>query len=220
MKTIFLCLALAFAFSPAFSQKKPLDPSVYDGWESINEHLISPDGKYLVYTITPQEGDARLVVRSTEGNYLKEIPRGANAAITDDSRYLIFQIKPFFKDSRDARIKKKTPEQSPKDTLAWIELGKDSITRIPRVKSYKIPEKEGRWLAYLLEKPLPNAPKQEPAPDSLTRINKLLTRADSLSRIADSLRLKVSEIRSKGFPPAAPVHKETKPAADPAEEGT
>lgn len=153
MKLVGCSLALIFVFHPAFSQKRPLDHSVYDGWESIGERSLSPNGKYLVYTVTPQEGDGRLIIRSTETGYAKEIPRGANAAITEDSRRVIFQIRPFFKDTRDARIKKKTPDQFPKDTLAWIELGKDSVVKIPRVKSYKLPEKEGDWLAYLLEKP-------------------------------------------------------------------
>src|SRR5882757_62904 len=159
MKIVCCSLALIFVFHPSFSQKRPLDHAVYDGWESIGERSLSPDGKYLVYTITPQEGDGRLVIRSTETGYAKEIPRGANAVITQDSRRVVFQIRPFFKDTRDARIKKKTPDQSPKDTLAWIELGRDSVVKIPRVRSYKVPEKEGAWLAYLLEKPQPETAK-------------------------------------------------------------
>lgn len=137
----------------SFGQKKPLDPSVYDHWENIGEKLLSPDGKYLVYTVVPQEGDGRLVIRATGNEYAKEIPRGAMAAITADSRWLVFHIKPFYKDIRETRIHKKTPEASPKDTLAWIRLGTDVLTKIPRVKSFRVPEKEGAWLAYLLEKP-------------------------------------------------------------------
>src|SRR6201992_4518666 len=85
---ILLLPLLLFAFlSPA--QKKPLDPTVYDGWQSIDEKPLSPDGKYLVYTVIPQEGDGRLVIRSVAGNYAKEIPRGAGASITADSRWLV-----------------------------------------------------------------------------------------------------------------------------------
>src|SRR6202000_1009623 len=168
---------------------------------------LSPDGKYLVYTITPQEGDARLIIRSTETNYAKEIPRGADAAITGDSRFLVCHIKPFFKDTRDARIKKKTPDQSPKDTLAWIELGKDSLIKIPRVRSFKVPEKEGAWLAYLLEKPQPGTPGASSgmrpphlsSSHTLAHIHKLQAQADSLSRASDSLRQKIAEIGAKGF---------------------
>ncbi|HEY4063893.1 MAG TPA: prolyl oligopeptidase family serine peptidase [Puia sp.] len=221
MRKTALSWLLLLTIGSAFSQKKIIDHSVYDGWENIAERSLSPDGKYLVYTITPQEGDARLVIRGTESSYAKEIPRGADASITADSRFLIFHIKPFFKDTREARIKKKTPDQSPKDTLAWIELGKDSLVKIPRVRSYKIPEKEGGWLAYLLEKPQPGAPNPSsgvnrgsssygPASDSLARIHKLIARADSLSRASDSLRARIAEIGAKGFaalPPTPPARK-------------
>jgi dienelactone hydrolase len=156
MRITILCCFLLPGFI-AYSQKKSLDPSVYDGWQSIGEKLLSPDGKWLVYTITPQEGDGRLVIRATNGDYAKEIPRGAEATITADSRFVVFHIKPFYRDIRDARIRKKTLDQSPKDSLGWIELGTDRLTRIPRVKSYKLPEKNGERLAYLLEKPLPGA---------------------------------------------------------------
>jgi dipeptidyl aminopeptidase/acylaminoacyl peptidase len=158
--------------------KKPLDPSVYDDWQNVNEKIVSANGKYVVYTVTPQEGDGSLFIRATAGDYAKEIPRGVNAAITADSRFLVFLIRPLYKDLREARIKKKTPDQSPKDTLAWIQLGTDSLTRIPRVRSFKVPESAGAWLAYLSEKPLPAAPGGKM--DSLTRIHQLSSRADSL----------------------------------------
>jgi len=132
----------------SYGQKKPLDPSDYDGWQSIGEKLLSPDGEWLVYTITPQESDGRLVIKTTHGAYAKEIPRDAEAGITEDSRFLVFHIKPFYRDTREARIRKKTPDQFPKDSLAWIELGTDRLTLIPRVKSYRLPEKNGEWLAY------------------------------------------------------------------------
>jgi hypothetical protein len=51
---------LLFSFQLGFSQKKPLDHSVYDGWESIGERTISADGKYLAYSVVPQQGDGRL----------------------------------------------------------------------------------------------------------------------------------------------------------------
>ena len=150
-----ICSLSVFLFITIFAsaQKKPLDPSVYDGWQSIGDRMLSPDGKYLVYTVVPQEGDGLLVIRSVAGNYAKKIPRGADAAITADSRYVVFHIKPFFKDTREARMRKKTPEQMPKDSLGFLELGTDRLVLVPRVKSYKLPEKKGGWLAYLLEKP-------------------------------------------------------------------
>ena len=94
-----------------FAQKKPLDHSVYDGWQSIGEKMISNDGKWVVYTVNVQEGDNELVIQSVGSDviYKKTIPRGYNAVITEDSRFVIFRVRPFYKDLRDARIKKKRP---------------------------------------------------------------------------------------------------------------
>src|SRR6478672_9607312 len=106
MKRFFFLLV----FSPllVIAQKKPLDHSVYDGWQSIGERMISNNGKWVVYTVTPQEGDADLFIQSVDGgHYKKQIPRAYNAVITEDSRFAIFKIKPTYKETREARIKKK-----------------------------------------------------------------------------------------------------------------
>ncbi len=206
------------------AQKKPLEHSVYDGWKSAGERNISNDGKYAVYAINPQEGDGVLIVQSLEGGYKKEVPRGYQARFTEDNKFVVFKIRPLFKDTRDARIKKKRPDDMPKDSLGIIELGKDSVTKIARVKSFKTPEKgDGQWIAYNMEKALPEPPKPRAQPDSVTQLNNLVRMADSLVRVADSLRNKANEAKLKGVSVLVPPKKETKPAAkpeDPIEEGT
>ncbi len=152
MKRSIFSIAVFFYATILFAQKKPLDHSVYDGWQSIGERMISNDGKWVVYTITPQEGDNELVIQSSDAQYKKTVPRGYSAVITEDSRYAVFKIKPLFKDTRDARIKKKKPDDMPKDSFAIVELGKDLVWKLPRVKTYKVPEKEAGWVAYHLEK--------------------------------------------------------------------
>ena len=67
----------------------------------MGEQVISNDGKWVVYTVTPQEGDAELFIQSTAAIHTKKvIPRGYQAIITEDSRYVIFRIRPFYKDRR------------------------------------------------------------------------------------------------------------------------
>ncbi|HEX7844916.1 MAG TPA: S9 family peptidase, partial [Chitinophagaceae bacterium] len=154
MRKLFLLLPLALLSVTSFSQKKPLDHSVYDGWQSIGERMISNDGKWVVYTINVQQGDNELVIQSSDANYKKTIARGYNAVITEDNRYAIFKIRPLYKDTRDARIKKKRPDEMPKDSIAIVELGKEEVKKIPAVKTYKTPQKEAGWVAYHLEKPI------------------------------------------------------------------
>ena len=218
MKQIIFSFLLYFVSLYAFAQKIPLDHTVYDSWQSIGEKSISNDGKYAVYVINPQEGDAELVIQTTDGKYKLVIRRGYNATLTEDSRYLICKIKPFFKDTREAKIKKKKPEEMPKDSLAIVELGKDSVIRIPAIKSYKTPEKGSGWLAYLAEKPNPENGKPKALPDSLTQLTSLSRTADSLTHIADSLRSKAAEAREKGLAALQPVKKENKKGEGKSEE--
>jgi len=152
MKGIFLTLAVFVPFSYCLAQKKPLDHSVYDGWQHIGERLISNDGNWVVYTIDPQEGDNELVIQSADAQYKKTVPRGYTALITEDSRYVVFKIKPLFKDTREARIRKKKPDDMPKDSIGIIELGKETVWKAAKVKNYKTPQKAYGWMAKQGEK--------------------------------------------------------------------
>jgi dipeptidyl aminopeptidase/acylaminoacyl peptidase len=178
MKKIFLFSVLTVGSFAAFAQKKPLDHTVYDGWQSIGERKISNDGKWVIYTVDVQEGDNELVIQSTDSIFNKKIfERGYNAVITEDSRFVIFKIKPLYKEIREAKIKKKKPDEMPKDSIAIVRLDKMTLWKQPKVKLYKTPQKEAGWVAYQLEKPSePN--KSSPADKKVI---------DSLKRTIDSL---------------------------------
>ncbi len=224
MRKFFFCLLLSAPLLSIAQSKKPLDHSVYDRWQSVQGAQISDDGKWVVYMVNPQEGDGDLIIQSTDGSYKKTVARGYNSIITNDSRFVIFKIRPLFKDTRDARIKKKRPDDMPKDSLAILEFGKEDVWKVARVKSYKTPEKGNGWVAYHLDKALPEPPKPAPKPDSLTQINKMVLMADSLMRVADSLKNKANEAKTKGLTVLQPSRNGTRPAARPAgemvEEGT
>jgi dipeptidyl aminopeptidase/acylaminoacyl peptidase len=178
-----------FFFLPlwALSQKKPLDHSVYDGWQSIGEKLVSNDGKWVVYTVVPQEGDGILYIRPVgDPRSVQQVPRGYNAVISEDSRYLVFRIKATTAETRDARIKKKKPEDLPKDSLGIITLGSPQVVKVARVKSFRMPEKGFGWLAYQKER--------EPA----ARVAGTVTQktVDSLRHTVDSLTLLVTQLKN------------------------
>jgi dienelactone hydrolase len=217
----FLFLLSLLCATHLLAQKKPLTHDVYDSWQNIATPNISNNGQYVVYNINPQEGDGVLVIQRTDNSYKKEIARGYGATISEDNRFVIFKIRPTFKETRDARIKKKRPDEMPKDSMGIVELGKDSVLRIAKVKSFKTPEKAGTWLAYLLEKPdAPAAAKPATAPvlDSATQLAKLLRAADSLVRVSDSLRNKVAEAKTNGLAILAPAKKKEEPKKAPADE--
>lgn len=155
-----LCVFLPIAAGA--QSKKPLDHTVYDGWQNIGVKMISNNGVWTAYTITPQEGDATLVVRNLKNGKEVSVPRGVSPVITEDARFVVFTIKPFFQDVRQARIKKKKPDEMPKDSMGIIELEDLSISKIPAVKSFKTPEKGSGLLAYLIEQPKADTGKTRP----------------------------------------------------------
>lgn len=182
---------LIFFFLPLslLAQKKPLDHTVYDSWQSLGERLISNDGKWVVYTITPQEGDAHLYIQSTSNLAdKKEIGRGYNAVITEDSRFVVFRIRPTYAQTREARIKKKRPDELPKDSVGIVELGKEGVMKVAKVKSYKTPEKGFGWVAYHKER--------EAVPARTAALPTQRT-VDSLRKKLDSLALLVTELKNK-----------------------
>ena len=138
MKKILTLLGLAAALSLQ-AQKKPLDHSVYDSWQSVGATSVSPLGNVLAYEVNPQEGDGTLTIRimGKKGDRVIEIPRGYRATLLDDESFALCLIKPFFQDTRKARIAKKKGDQLPKDSLAVVNLKTGEIVKFPDVKGYK-----------------------------------------------------------------------------------
>jgi dipeptidyl aminopeptidase/acylaminoacyl peptidase len=146
-RIVFACILLLSITVQA--QKKPLDHSVYDQWQSIKDVVLSNDGNWTSYTVTPQEGDATLFIKQLKTNQLFSIERGTQVKFTENNRFLIAKIKPTFNETRKAKIAKKKPEEMPKDSLAILTLATGNITKIPAVKSYQVPELGNDVIAYL-----------------------------------------------------------------------
>lgn len=144
---IFLLLA-----SIVYAQKKPLNHSVYDTWESVGQKQLSNNGQWALYTILQQEGDAKLYINSLKTNTKLTIPRGNKAQFSADSKFAAFIIKPFYTDIRQAKIKKKKADEMPKDSLGIANLTSNAVIKVARVKSFKMPENGFGYLAYQLEK--------------------------------------------------------------------
>ena len=132
--------------------KKPLDHDVYDIWNRINEGEISRNGDWALFSIGPQEKDAEMLIRSTESDLNYRIARGEKGAFSADSYFAAFLIKAHVDSVKAAKKAKKKDDQMPKDSLGIVNLSSGDVMRIPNVKSFKMPEDAGAWIAYLLEK--------------------------------------------------------------------
>jgi len=155
-KNIFILMlfSLIFHFS-IFSQKNekiPLDHSVYDTWKDLKNAKISNNAEWISYEINPQKGDGNLYVYNLNTSKFDSIPRAYDAEISSNSSFIAFKIKPQILTTRKAKLDKVKKEKMPKDSIGILVFGSDTIIKYENLISYKLPEKNSNWFAFLLKK--------------------------------------------------------------------
>ena len=159
-----LVLPLVVAAGTSAATKKPITYDVYDGWRSIQPGTqLARDGQWLVYALTPQDGDGDLIAVNLNTNKEYRAPRGRAATLTVDGKFVVFTIAPVKAEVDQAKKDKKKPEEQPKSGLGIMDLSTGQVTTVDRVKSFKVPEESGAFVAYVLEPPLkkPDEKKEE-----------------------------------------------------------
>jgi dipeptidyl aminopeptidase/acylaminoacyl peptidase len=137
--------------SSIYSQKVPLDHSVYNSWKAIYNATVSSDGSFITYEINPQEGDGSLHV-FIDGTYeRREFSRGKNPQISSSNQYVVFKIAPQFDTIRQMKIDKKKKEDFPKDSIAIHVIRNNATEKYADLISYKLPVETSDWFAFMIE---------------------------------------------------------------------
>ena len=143
------CAAFSFALSlGAQAQKPALDHSVYDSWHSLTRPVIPLNGEWVVYTVSPQQGDAVLYLRKYDGSVSYACPRAYDHKISADGTKAVYKIRPLYEQTRKAKIAKKKPDQMPHDSLAVIDLATGDVEKIANLKSLVVPFSLGDYVVY------------------------------------------------------------------------
>ena len=101
---VLLVATASVALAQAAASKGPtkqMTPADLKAWKTIRQSVLSNDGKWFVYVLAPNEGDATVVVRST-GTDAKEtkfpigdVGTGAGTVtVSGDSRWVAYAIAP------------------------------------------------------------------------------------------------------------------------------
>ncbi len=162
-KLIFIATFLLVSFT-AFSQKKPIDHTVYDSWRSIANSSIPQNGNILIYYSTPQQGDDELIIKNLRTDASITVPRGTRAILNGDNNKVVATIKPLYEQTRDAKIKKLSKEKMPKDTLVIIDLNTSEQIKYANLLSVKSSAEPSNYFAFELE-----AKEKEVAKDSTAK---------------------------------------------------
>jgi len=145
--TVFVLLAIS-----SYAQKKILDHADFDIWNTIQNRAISANGNFIMYSLEKGEEDNTLKIKDPKATLIFEYARGQNGRFTFDSEFALYTIKAWQDSVREMKRRKVKKDKLPKDTLGIFNLKDKSLTKIPNIKSYKIPEEWAGFVAYQLEK--------------------------------------------------------------------
>ncbi len=173
---IFLVFVLysGFALSSLKGQSlRPLSPEDGDSWREIKQRIISPDGRWVVYEQAPLKGNSEVFVHdvSRRDEFSRRFARATGPQMDYNGQYTFFLVQADYDSLKAMRRAKRKASKFPHDTLGIYIMAKDSLLKIPHVKSYKIPKKASNYLAYQLyaQTPIPVPPKPEPSAEDTLR---------------------------------------------------
>ncbi len=144
---IVVCFLLLPSLS--FAQKRAMQHSDFDRWNSIVGTQMSNNGTWIAYHLKPGKGDQKLCVHQASNKLKMVFDRAEKSRFTADSRQLIFRQKLALDSLNQLRRQKLKKAKWPKDTLVIVDLKKQETIQIPHVLSYKVPEKWSGWLCYV-----------------------------------------------------------------------
>ncbi|MHC1774093.1 MAG: alpha/beta hydrolase family protein [Lentimicrobium sp.] len=169
-------------------ERIPLNPGVYDQWKSIERPLISQNGQIVSYEINPQQGDGCLIINHPVTGKSDTIARAYEAAFSPSDDFSAYKVKPFYKDTRKAKLDGKKKDDLPKDSLG-ISAFNGYVFRFAGLKSFSLPAKTGNFLAALLETPKPEKAGDSATADSVN-ITENAVKAERDAKKANELKKK------------------------------
>ena len=150
-KTIKITFILLLITHISFAQKKILDHKDFDIWNVIKNKTISPNGKFVMYSLEKGERDNHLIIKDAKATSILEHERSEKGQFSYNSKFALFTIKACKDSIVEMKRRKVKKDKLPKDTLGIYNLEENTLTKIANVKSYKIPEKWSGYVAYYLE---------------------------------------------------------------------
>ncbi len=140
------------------SKPRPVELADILSWKNISFASLTPDGQWLVYQLTPNEGDSEVVLRQVKGEKEYRFSRGevarpqargpeaapssAEIIMSDDSRYVAFLVYPKASEAKKLRRERKriTPD------ACLVDLSTGEKKEWPKIKRILFSGESSNWL--------------------------------------------------------------------------
>ena len=148
-----LCMSVGFA-----QNQRPITHQDYAAWEGVDESTLSRQGTWAAITVSPQQGDPRVVLAPPTGSAQLILQRASHPAFTASEKFVAMSIHPAYDTVRAKKLAEVAKKDMPHDSLAVVSLADLTVVKVGHVQSFAIPPKGGDWLAYLYEEGYPETP--------------------------------------------------------------
>lgn len=151
-------IGILFLFAPVLTQseekaakaKRPLE-DIKDiiAWKSIRSAVVSNNGQWFAYRLSPQEGDGQVIIRKTKEEKVYNFPAGEASGyirdvfFSDNSKWAAFTIYPKREEARKLKKQKKKPYNS----VALINLTSGEKIEFEKISSYAFSGENSSWIA-------------------------------------------------------------------------
>jgi dipeptidyl aminopeptidase/acylaminoacyl peptidase len=132
---------------------KPIGLQDILDWKRIAGGVLSKDGAWFAYRLSPTEGNSEVVVRSTTEDTEHRFPVGevsgggfggaSGLAFSDDSRWLAFAIYPTVEEGKQAQRQR----QPARNKAGILNLSTGEMTEVEDVRSFAFAGERGGWIA-------------------------------------------------------------------------
>jgi hypothetical protein len=144
------------------SQKRAIELEDIIKWKSLGSPAVSNDGQWFAYRLGPGEGDAQIVVRSTQSD--KEMKfdigepgtggaggggggaaftGGATLGFSDDSKYIAFTTYPTQAEARRLRRQRRPLQNG----VTIVNLATEEKHSVPKIRQFAFSGEAAGWIA-------------------------------------------------------------------------
>jgi dipeptidyl aminopeptidase/acylaminoacyl peptidase len=155
LKISFVFILIAFLWfsasvlpGKANIDKKPMSLQDIMKFKTIKSPIISENGEWVVYTITPNRGDSETIVYNINSKKSFPIPRGTRPSITKDSKWVAVSVQPEAKVLEKLKVNKSKKSKPPKAGMALLNTQTGNIKEFKNIKSFSFTD-DSNWLIYV-----------------------------------------------------------------------
>ena len=159
-------LALVPLFGPAASMqqasKRPIEVEDVVAWKAMGATTLSADGQWFGYRLTPQEGDAEVVLKQVRGTKELKFPAGeqptgdagggrggaaggagASLAFSEDGKWAAFTSYP----THAAALRLKRQRRPIQSSVTLVNLASGEKKEYPKIRRFAFSGETSGWIA-------------------------------------------------------------------------